>query len=101
MMKQELAPAHLTNIARTILEKRYLLKNEQGEVIETPEAMFWRVAKTIAAVDARYGASPKQVEERAEQFYHLMAQGYFEPNSPTLMNAGRRWVSSARVLSCQ
>ena len=89
MMKQELAPAHLTNIARTILEKRYLLKNEQGEVIETPEAMFWRVAKTIAAVDARYGASPKQVEERAEQFYHLMAQGYFEPNSPTLMNAGR------------
>jgi len=89
MMKHELAPANLTDIARTILQKRYLLKNEHGDVIETPEAMFWRVAETIAAVDARYGASSEQVEERAERFYHLMTQGYFEPNSPTLMNAGR------------
>jgi len=89
MMKHELAPANLTDIARTVLQKRYLLKNEHGDVIETPEAMFWRVAETIAAVDARYGASSEQVEERAERFYHLMTQGYFEPNSPTLMNAGR------------
>lgn len=89
MMKQELAPANLTDIARTVLKKRYLLKNEHGDVIETPETMFWRVAETIAAVDARYGASSEQVEERAERFYHLMTQGYFEPNSPTLMNAGR------------
>lgn len=89
MMKQELAPANLTDIARTVLKKRYLLKNEHGDVIETPEAMFWRVAETIAAVDARYGASAEQVEARAERFYHLMTQGYFEPNSPTLMNAGR------------
>ncbi|WP_322487298.1 vitamin B12-dependent ribonucleotide reductase [Chloroflexus sp.] len=89
MMKRELAPADLTDIARTVLKKRYLLKNEHGDVIETPETMFWRVAETIAAVDARYGASPEQVEERAERFYHLMTQGYFEPNSPTLMNAGR------------
>jgi ribonucleoside-diphosphate reductase alpha chain len=89
MMKHKLAPANLTDIARTVLQKRYLLKNEHGDVIETPEAMFWRVAETIAAVDARYGASSEQVEERAERFYHLMTQGYFEPNSPTLMNAGR------------
>lgn len=89
MMKRELAPADLTDIARTVLKKRYLLKNEHGDVIETPETMFWRVAETIAAIDARYGASSEQVEERAERFYHLMTQGYFEPNSPTLMNAGR------------
>ncbi|PMP76237.1 MAG: ribonucleoside-diphosphate reductase, adenosylcobalamin-dependent [Chloroflexus aggregans] len=89
MMKHDLAPAQLTDIARTVLKKRYLLKNEHGDVIETPETMFWRVAETIAAVDARYGASSEQVEERAERFYHLMTQGYFEPNSPTLMNAGR------------
>ncbi|WP_322511316.1 ribonucleotide reductase N-terminal alpha domain-containing protein, partial [Chloroflexus sp.] len=89
MIKRELAPANLTDIARTVLKKRYLLKNEHGDVIETPETMFWRVAETIAAVDARYGASAEQVEERAERFYHLMTQGYFEPNSPTLMNAGR------------
>ncbi|MBO9337361.1 MAG: hypothetical protein J7464_01440, partial [Chloroflexus sp.] len=47
MMKHELAPANLTEIARTVLQKRYLLKNEHGDVIETPEAMFWRVAETI------------------------------------------------------
>ncbi len=89
MIKRDLEPAKLTDIARTVLQKRYLLKNERGDVIETPETMFWRVAETIAAVDARYGASSEQVEERAERFYHLMTQGYFEPNSPTLMNAGR------------
>ncbi len=89
MKQQELAPASLTDIARTVLKKRYLLKNEHGDVIETPEAMFWRVAETIAAIDARYGASAEQVEARAERFYYLMTQGYFEPNSPTLMNAGR------------
>ncbi len=51
--------------------------------------MFWRVARTIAAIDAGYGASEAVVEEVARQFYDLMISGKFEPNSPTLMNAGR------------
>jgi ribonucleoside-diphosphate reductase alpha chain len=89
MAVQEPAPAALTDIALTVLRKRYLIKDEHGNVVETPEAMFRRVADTIAAVDARYGASPEAVRARADQFYHLMTQGYFEPNSPTLMNAGR------------
>jgi ribonucleoside-diphosphate reductase alpha chain len=87
--QQAAATAQLTDIARTVLKKRYLIKDEHGNVIETPETMFHRVADYIAAVDARYGASPQDVSVRAERFYQLMTQGYFEPNSPTLMNAGR------------
>jgi ribonucleoside-diphosphate reductase alpha chain len=83
------APAALGDIALTVLKKRYLIKDDQGHVTETPETMFRRVADTIAAVDARYGGTPDQVRNRSDQFYHLMTQGYFEPNSPTLMNAGR------------
>lgn len=82
-------PAALTEIARTVLKKRYLIKDDQGNVTETPETMFRRVADTIAAVDARYGATPSQVKARSDAFYNLMTQGLFEPNSPTLMNAGR------------
>ena len=51
--------------------------------------MFWRVAQSIADVDADYGASEAAVDEVARQFYDLMINGKFEPNSPTLMNAGR------------
>lgn len=82
-------PAALSDIARTVLKKRYLIKDEHGQPVETPEAMFRRVADTIAAVDARYGASKKEVARRSDRFYELMTQGLFEPNSPTLMNAGR------------
>lgn len=82
-------PAALTEIARTVLKKRYLIKDDHGNVVETPETMFRRVADTIAAVDAGYGATPSQVEARSDTFYQLMTQGLFEPNSPTLMNAGR------------
>jgi len=90
-MSQETAatPAALTEIARTVLKKRYLIKDEQGNVAETPETMFRRVADTIAAVDARYGATEVDVARRSDRFYELMTQGLFEPNSPTLMNAGR------------
>jgi ribonucleoside-diphosphate reductase alpha chain len=84
-----LAPAQLTEIARTILSKRYLIKDDLGNVVETPETMFRRVAETIAQIDGNYGANAEQVEARADRFYELMTQGYFEPNSPTLMNAGR------------
>ncbi len=79
----------LTENARIVLGKRYLKKDERGEVVEEPEVMFWRVAYTIAKEDARFGASEAAVEEVARHFYDLMIHGKFEPNSPTLMNAGR------------
>ena len=52
----------LTPNALTVLERRYLVKDEQGRPVESPEDLFWRVARTIAAPDAAYGASAKAVE---------------------------------------
>jgi len=82
-------PATLSQNARTVLDKRYLVKDKTGKSVETPEDMFWRVATTVAEPERRYGATEKQVEKVARQFYELMTQRRFEPNSPTLMNAGR------------
>ncbi len=82
-------PVTLSSNARTVLEKRYLVKDKTGKATETPEDLFWRVATVVAEPDARYGASEGAVQEVAEQFYYLMTQRRFEPNSPTLMNAGR------------
>jgi len=75
--------------AFTVLEKRYLIKDDAGKPVETPEDLFWRVARTIAEADRRYGVSVGAVDEVATAFYGLMANRYFVPNSPTLMNAGR------------
>ena len=75
--------------AITVLEKRYLIKDDGGKPIETPEDLFWRVARTIAEADRRYGVSVGAVDEVAKAFYGLMANRLFVPNSPTLMNAGR------------
>src|SRR5215468_5563566 len=78
-----------TEPALRVLRERYLLRDERGEVIETPEEMCWRVAQSIAAGEARYGRSPAAVHEVATAFYETMVDGYFVPNSPTLMNAGK------------
>ncbi len=79
----------LTPNAITVLERRYLVKDEQGRPVESPEDLFWRVARTVAEPDASYGASPKAVETLAEAFFELMATRVWMPNSPTLMNAAR------------
>ena len=74
--------------ALRVLRERYLLRKD-GQVAETPEEMCWRVAVSIAAGEARYGRSPAAVQEVATAFYEVMVDGYFIPNSPTLMNAGK------------
>jgi ribonucleoside-diphosphate reductase alpha chain len=79
----------LSQNARTVLQKRYLVKDERGKPVESPEELFWRVATVVAEADRRYGASDGAVETVAEEFYRLMTEQRFEPNSPTLMNAGR------------
>ncbi|MDD2281775.1 MAG: vitamin B12-dependent ribonucleotide reductase [Eubacteriales bacterium] len=76
----------LTENARIVLEKRYLVK-EDGKVVETPEDMFRRVAQNIALAEENYPNGDK--EKWAETFYKLMTSLDFLPNSPTLMNAGR------------
>ncbi|MDT8436497.1 MAG: vitamin B12-dependent ribonucleotide reductase, partial [Gemmatimonadota bacterium] len=85
----DLPEPRLTDNARTVLAKRYLRKGPDLEPDEGPADMFWRVARVIASVDARYGATAADVERTARTFYEMMAFGEFEPNSPTLMNAGR------------
>lgn len=76
----------LTDNASEILKRRYLIKDENGEPVEEPKDMFWRVAKTIAQEEEKYGGN---VEETANEFYIMMSQNFWLPNSPTLMNAGR------------
>ena len=78
----------LTSTARVVMEKRYL-KQIDGQVGETPEDMFYRVASVVADVEQKYGKSAQETKELAKDFYHMMANLEFMPNSPTLMNAGR------------
>jgi len=79
---------NLTENALHVLQKRYLKKDKQGQVIETPEEMFHRVAQAIASAELIYDPGA-DVNAREEEFYQLMANLEFLPNSPTLMNAGR------------
>jgi len=78
----------LTDNALQVLERRYLKKDKQGNVIETPEELFRRVAHTIASAETKYG-NKTDVKRWEENFYQLMTNLEFLPNSPTLMNAGR------------
>ncbi|MEJ2186698.1 MAG: ribonucleotide reductase N-terminal alpha domain-containing protein, partial [Gemmatimonadota bacterium] len=88
-LPEDLPRAEVSDNARIVLARRYLKKDEQGNPTEEPEEMFWRVARVIAEVDASYGASEGGVDALAREFYRLMTTRLFEPNSPTLMNAGR------------
>ncbi len=72
-----------------VLKRRYLLKDEEGKVIETPSQMFRRVAKAVAKADLLYDKEV-DVKKTEEEFYQIMANLDFLPNSPTLMNAGTR-----------
>jgi len=78
----------LTFNAIKVLERRYLLRDETGKVRETPAQMFRRVAKTIASVEKAYGYSDKEIRKFEEEYYRMMFNLEFLPNSPTLMNAG-------------
>ncbi len=82
-------PIALSPNARTVLERRYLAKDDRGRVIETPEQLFRRVAHNVALAEERYGATPAQVAAVEARFYELMTSFRFLPNSPTLGNAGR------------
>ena len=73
----------------SLLEKRYLVNDENGNVIEKPSGLFARVAANVAYADTAYGADEKQAYQTAKTFYKMMVSADFTPNSPALMNAGR------------
>lgn len=75
--------------AKTVLERRYLAKDQDGKVTETIDELFHRVASAIAEADAAYGSTGDEIKELEGQFYDMMTSREFMPNSPTLMNAGR------------
>jgi ribonucleoside-diphosphate reductase alpha chain len=79
----------LSENAVTVLENRYLIKDEQGKIIETSGQLFSRVAGLVASTEVNYGANESEVKQWHGKFYDLLSTLKFLPNSPTLMNAGR------------
>jgi ribonucleoside-diphosphate reductase alpha chain len=85
----------LSEIALKVLQSRYLIKNEQGDCIESPAQLFSRVASLIAQAEAKYGANTGEIRQWHREYYELLASLKFLPNSPALMNALRRGTLSA------
>src|SRR3990167_3313777 len=71
-----------------VLSERYLFKDKDGKIVETPEEMCWRVAWEVASADAQWGKTKGEVLETARGYFRLLVTHEFLPNSPTLMNAG-------------
>src|SRR3989337_1211721 len=88
MPTKEISEPLFSQNAIKVLEKRYLAKNDKGQVVETPKDMFRRVARNIAQAELIYDGTA-DVARAEEKFYQLMVKKEFLPNSPTLMNAGR------------
>lgn len=80
-------PLQFSPIARRVLHERYLRRDPDGRVVETPEEMFRRVARRVAAAEARYGGS-EVVARQTAAFHEALRSLKFLPNTPTLMNAG-------------
>jgi len=75
--------------AIVVLKKRYLKKDDKGNIIETPMQLLIRVAKAIADVEKKYSDDEKKIKETEKAFFEMMKNLEFMPNSPTLMNAGK------------
>jgi ribonucleoside-diphosphate reductase alpha chain len=82
---QEVQSVDLLDNAYQVFKRRYMRRNENGQPIETVEETFWRVAYHVALVEEQWGDDPHQV---ARQFYDLLAEKRFLPNSPTFTGAG-------------
>ena len=81
---------NLTPNAIAVLEDRYLMRGDDGRIADTPAELFRRVANAVAGVEQQWGATAEECGRLEEDFYRLLAGRIFLPNSPTLMNAGRR-----------
>ncbi|HIB11827.1 MAG TPA: vitamin B12-dependent ribonucleotide reductase [Dehalococcoidia bacterium] len=79
----------LTENAKVVLDRRYLSKDREGNILEDPNGMFRRVARNLSQADLNYGATEEQRQATEDEFYEMMWRLECLPNSPTLMNAGR------------
>src|SRR4030065_2679537 len=79
----------LSENAVKVLERRYLKRDEEGILLENPRDMFIRVARNIASAEKNYGKTEEEIKEIEKQFFDIMTDLDFLPNSPTLMNAGK------------
>ncbi|MBN1298327.1 MAG: TSCPD domain-containing protein, partial [Actinobacteria bacterium] len=82
-------PLKLSANAIKVLEKRYLKRDEDGFLLETPNEMFLRVARNIVSAEKNYGTVEEEIKKLERQFFDMMSDLDFLPNSPTLMNAGK------------
>jgi len=94
MAKSDIQPAPgeapvLSENALTVLQRRYLIKDNRGKCIETPAQLFSRVASLVAQAETKYGAIDTEIKIWYRKYYDLMASLKFLPNSPALMNANR------------
>ncbi|OPL17555.1 MAG: ribonucleotide-diphosphate reductase subunit alpha [delta proteobacterium ML8_D] len=79
----------LSENAVKVLERRYLKRDEEGILLETPRDMFIRVARNVASAEKEYGKTEEEIKEIEKEFFDIMTDLDFLPNSPTLMNAGK------------
>ena len=80
---------NLSENAIKVLERRYFKKDEKGNILEGPADMFIRVAKNIASAEKKYGKTEEEILKIEKEFFDIMSDLDFLPNSPTLMNAGK------------
>lgn len=100
VIKQEGLALGFSENAIRVLEKRYLVRNEAGEIIETPRQLFERVSNALAGVERNYGATEVEVQQWSKKFFDVMTHFEFIPGGRTLTNAGgpTRLVSNCIVL---
>ncbi len=87
---KNLLPLDINDNAELVLSKRYYRRDADGKIVENAEGMLWRVASSVAIEEEKYEKSSVKAQDLAADFYNLMAEWKFLPNSPTLMNAGSK-----------
>ena len=97
---EDLPYPKITENAQILLERRYAKKivGEAVEIIEDPRQIYWRVAEFISYGSRKWLTDDKERQQLAREYYSLMANGYFLPNTPTLANAGRE--NNAQLAAC-
>lgn len=89
-LPKDLPKPRLSDNAKYIVETRYAMKGANGEILEEAGDVFWRVALSVAKGDANLGKGQVDVEKSAREFYMMMAEQKFFPNTPCLVNSGKK-----------